>query len=226
MKTKKQNVERRLTSGVKRALCCGLSASLLVLSSVPAYAGVQQLDVGTEHIRLEQVNAGTIRVESESGVQLVRTENTATGRKVTIRDLNTGEEQYMLYDATSNTVYSSITGKTVQLEGQGNGIELQSTITHTTEYISYAKLRQLVGSSALVAQLAGAILAYFPGTAAIGRLTNLLSAAFGVGGNIVIPDDSNHGIKLTIKVEKFYRTRGGRRNVWSTQKTITGVQRY
>lgn len=226
MKTKKQNVGRGLTSGVKRVLCCGLSASLLVLSSVPAYAGVQQLDVGTEHIRLEQVNAGTIRVESESGVQLLQTENTATGRKVTIRDLNTGEEQYMLYDATSNTVYSSITGETVQLDGQRNGIELQSTITHTTEYISFAKLRQLVGGSASVAALAGAILAYFPGTAAVGKLTNLLSAALGVGATMVIPDDSRHGIKLTIKVEKFYRTRGGRRNVWSTQKTITAVQRY
>ena len=225
MKTKKQNVERRLTSGVKRALCCGLSASLLVLSSVPAYAGVQQLDVGTEHIRLEQVNAGTIRVESESGVQLVRTENTATGRKVTIRDLNTGEEQYMLYDATSNTVYSSITGETVQLKEQGNGIELQSTITHTTEYVSFAQVRQAVGAAGKAAEVVGFFLLFVPGANTVKGIADgvdiVLSAL-----HYTIPDDSSHGFKLSVKVEKFYRTRGGRRYVWSTQKTITKVQRY
>ena len=225
MKTKKQNVERRLTSGVKRALCCGLSASLLVLSSVPAYAGMQQLDVGTEHIRLEQVNAGTIRVESESGVQLVRTENTATGRKVTIRDLNTGEEQYMLYDATSNTVYSSITGETVQLKEQGNGIELQSTITHTTEYVSFAQVRQAVGAAGKAAEVVGFFLLFVPGANTVKGIADgvdiVLSAL-----HYTIPDDSSHGFKLSVKVEKFYRTRGGRRYVWSTQKTITKVQRY
>ena len=225
MKTKKQNVERRLTSGVKRALCCGLSASLLVLSSVPAYAGVQQLDVGTEHIRLEQVNAGTIRVESESGVQLVRTENTATGRKVTITDLNTGEEQYMLYDATSNTVYSSITGETVQLKEQGNGIELQSTITHTTEYVSFAQVRQAVGAAGKAAEVVGFFLLFVPGANTVKGIADgvdiVLSAL-----HYTIPDDSSHGFKLSVKVEKFYRTRGGRRYVWSTQKTITKVQRY
>ena len=225
MKTKKQNVERRLTSGVKRALCCGLSASLLVLSSVPAYAGVQQLDVGTEHIRLEQVNAGTIRVESESGVQLVRTKNTATGRKVTIRDLNTGEEQYMLYDATSNTVYSSITGETVQLKEQGNGIELQSTITHTTEYVSFAQVRQAVGAAGKAAEVVGFFLLFVPGANTVKGIADgvdiVLSAL-----HYTIPDDSSHGFKLSVKVEKFYRTRGGRRYVWSTQKTITKVQRY
>ncbi|EHO16501.1 hypothetical protein HMPREF9623_01200 [Stomatobaculum longum] len=225
MKTKKQNVERRLTSGVKRALCCGLSASLLALSSVPAYAGVQQLDLGTEHIRLEQVNAGTIRVESESGVQLVRTENTATGRKVTIRDLNTGEEQYMLYDATSNTVYSSITGKTVQLEEQGNGIELQSTITHTTEYISFAQVRQAVGETGKAANVVGFFLSWIPETKAAGDLSRKVGEILQML-KYAIPNDSSHGFKLSIKVEKFYRTRGGRRYVWSTQKTITGVQRY
>lgn len=225
MKTKNRNVERRLRSGVKRALCCGISASLLVLSSVPAYAGVQQLDVGTEHIRLEQVNAGTIRVESESGVQLVRTENTATGRKVTIRDLNTGEEQYMLYDATSNTVYSSITGKTVQIEEQGNGIELQSTITHTTEYISFAQVRQAVGVAGKAAEVVGFFLLFVPGANTASGITdgvNIVLSAL----HYMIPDDSSHGFKLSIKVEKFYRTRGGRRYVWSTQKTITKVQRY
>ena len=225
MKTKKQNVERRLTSSVKRALCCGLSASLLVLSSVPAYAGVQQLDVGTEHIRLEQVNAGTIRVESESGVQLVRTENTATGRKVTIRDLNTGEEQYMLYDATSNTVYSSITGETVQLKEQGNGIELPSTITHTTEYVSFAQVRQAVGAAGKAAEVVGFFLLFVPGANTVKGIADgvdiVLSAL-----HYTIPDDSSHGFKLSVKVEKFYRTRGGRRYVWSTQKTITKVQRY
>ena len=225
MKTKKQNVERRLTSSTKRALCCGLSASLLVLSSVPAYAGVQQLDVGTEHIRLEQVNAGTIRVESESGVQLLRTENTATGRKVTIRDLNTGEEQYMLYDATSNTVYSSITGETVQFEEQGNGIELQSTITHTTEYISFAQVRQAVGAAGKAAEVIGFFLLFVPGANTASGITdgvNIVLSAL----HYTIPDDSSHGFKLSVKVEKFYRTRGGRRYVWSTQKTITKVQRY
>lgn len=225
MKTKKQNVERRLTSGVKRALCCGLSASLLVLSSVPAYAGVQQLDVGTEHIRLEQVNAGTIRVESESGVQLVRTENTATGRKVTITDLNTGEEQYMLYDATSNTVYSSITGKTVQLEGHGNGIELQSTITHTTEYISFAQVRQAVGAAGKAAEVVGFFLLFVPGANTVKGITDGVDIVLS-SLHYLIPNDTSHGFKLSIKVEKFYRTRGGRRYVWSTQKTITKVQRY
>ena len=225
MKTKKQNVERRLTSSIKRALCCGLSASLLVLSSVPAYAGVQQLDVGTEHIRLEQVNAGTIQVESESGVQLVRTENTATGRKVTITDLNTGEEQYMLYDATSNTVYSSITGKTVQLEEQGNGIELQSTITHTTEYISFAQVRQAVGAAGKAAEVVGFFLLFVPGASTVKGIADGVDIVLS-SLHYMIPNDTSHGFKLSIKVEKFYRTRGGRRYVWSTQKTITKVQRY
>ena len=171
MKTKKQNVERRLTSGVKRALCCGLSASLLVLSSVPAYAGVQQLDVGTEHIRLEQVNAGTIRVE------------------------------------------------------QGNGIELQSTITHTTEYISFAQVRQAVGAAGKAAEVVGFFLLFVPGASTVKGIADGVDIVLS-SLHYMIPNDTSHGFKLSIKVEKFYRTRGGRRYVWSTQKTITKVQRY
>ena len=68
------------------------------------------------------------------------------------------------------------------------------------------------------------ILTKVPGAQVAGGIIGTVSTI--VGGTLVIPNDSNHGLKFGVKTVKYYRTRLGRRQVWKISKSITSVSGY
>lgn len=71
----------------------------------------------------------------------------------------------------------------------------------------------------------GLILTRVPGGQVVGSVIGTISTIVG-GGTLLIPNDSSHGLKFTIKKVKHYRSRLGKRHVWYISKSIVSVSRY
>lgn len=84
----------------------------------------------------------------------------------------------------------------------------------------------MVGDVGTAGAIVGAILALVPGAQGAGSVIRIIGVVMKGAERWVIPNDSKHGIKLTIKTKKFYRTRMGRRQVYRIVNSITKAQKY
>lgn len=219
---------------LKKALAIILSVTTVTaLTIIPVSAAESDFEstagVLSENLEdnIEILGDTSVLVESQGSSELVTVAEDDNTRTVTIKNLETGKENYLKYDKISNTIYSSITGKTVDISNHGNkgSITLRSESSYSTEYISYAEIRDTIGTTATVAGVVGLILTKVPGAQIAGGITGTISTIVG-GGTLLIPNDSNHGLKLSIKTEKYYRTRMGRRQVYKITHQITSVRTY
>ncbi len=219
---------------LKKALAIILSVTTVTaLTITPVSAAESDFEstarVLSENLEdnIEILGDTSVLVESQGSSELVTVAEDDNTRTVTIKNLETGKENYLKYDKLSNTIYSSITGKTVDISNHGNkgGITLKSESSYSTEYISYAEIRDTIGTTATVAGVVGLILTKVPGAQIAGGITGTISTIVG-GGTLLIPNDSNHGLKLSIKTVKYYRTRMGRRQVYKITHQVTSVRTY
>ena len=219
---------------LKKALAIILSVTTVTaLTITPVSAAESDFEstagVLSENLEdnIEILGDTSVLVESQGSSELVTVAEDDNTRTVTIKNLETGKENYLKYDKLSNTIYSSITGKTVDISNHGNkgGITLKSESSYSTEYISYAEIRDTIGTTATVAGVVGLILTKVPGAQIAGGITGTISTIVG-GGTLLIPNDSSHGLKLSIKTVKYYRTRMGRRQVYKISHQITSVRTY
>jgi hypothetical protein len=152
-------------------------------------------------------------------------------KTVTITDPETGTVDYIQYNKNENTIYSSITGETVVLDSQPEPAEgppsnaRKAKTSTETKYISYAQIKALVGNTANASNVIEAILSLIPNTSNIGAAVSCIGVIL-QEINKNIPASKNHGIKLTIKVTKYYRTRMGRRQVYKVVREIVGAVTY
>ena len=160
------------------------------------------------------------------------TVNEADGiRTINILNSETGMTDYIQYDQNANTVYSSFTGETIdlsehpELSPEASFYSDRSESSYETKYISYAQIKSIVGGAASVAGVIGAILFFVPGAQGIGGGASAISTIVGTI-NSQVDASSNHGIRLKIKVTKYYRTRMGRRQVYKTTRTIESASLY
>ena len=213
----------------------GISLSLLLVLQAPMTVFASELpdekkSVQTT-IQIDKMDDNTFLVtESESEDWI--TVNEMDGiRTINIVDLETGMTDYIRYDKNSNTVYSSFTGETIDLSNhpelspEASFYSDRSESSYETKYISYAQIKSIVGGTATVTGVIGAILYFVPGAQAIGEGASAISTIVGAI-NSQVNASSNHGIRLTIKVTKYYRTRMGRRNVYKITRTITSAALY
>ena len=219
---------------LKKALAIILSVTTVTaLTITPVSAAESDFEstagVLSENLEdnIEILGDTSVLVESQGSSELVTVAEDDNTRTVTSKNLETGKENYLKYDKLSNTIYSSITGKTVDISNHGNkgGITLKSESSYSTEYISYAEIRDTIGTTATVAGVVGLILTKVPGAQIAGGITGTISTIVG-GGTLLIPNDSNHGLKLSIKTVKYYRTRMGRRQVYKITHQVTSVRTY
>ena len=155
------------------------SLVLLLLMSivVPSFA-----DTGTSTVAL--ADDSQIRIQLLSDTSYIITENEETllvkvkedkNETVTfLKDLETGSEDYFLRDEVKGTIYSSITGKTVNLgysmkDKEINSLRSGGDIFIDNHEVSYEVIVYLVGSAGKIATMASAALAYknVPGSAGV-----------------------------------------------------------
>ena len=216
---------------IERLLAAGICALLVLGSAGTAYASESYEGALSEAIQTESINEDTISVqagEEEGWVTVTEDENE---RIITMTDYVTGDTNYIKYDKNANTVYSSLTGETTDLakEQEYQPIEespsTRSVTSYETKYISYAQIKKIVGNVATAIAVIGALLYFVPNAqsiggaaSAVGTIVEKLSAG--------IPASSKHGIKLKIKVTKYYRGTTSNRHVYKTIRSIVGGSIY
>lgn len=165
-------------------------------------------------------NMSTIHLdESNETIQIVEDDNY---RNVNIINNDTKEVQTLSYNKKTQILTSSITGNSIDLSN--NSSAARSVSSKETKYISYASIKKVVGTFATVASVTGAILSC-TGAASIGAASSAVGTIVGIINNSISPS-TKHGIKLSITVTKYYRTRAGHRAVYKITKSITRAVKY
>ena len=174
---------------------------------------------------ISEIDDNTVVVNSKDGVERLTVKEDDNSRKVTIYNATTGEEEYLILNKIDGSIYSSITNKTVSSDEQAPTITPRSVTSYSTVYISWAELKNTIGTTATVGGVVGLVLTKVPGAQVAGGVIGAISTLVG-GGTLFIPNDSRHGLKFKIKIVKYYRNRIGRRQVWKISKSIVSADRY
>ena len=219
-----------------RVMSAVLAATLITSSFAPitsAFASTEASEITDQSATSAKKTEDGIPEEShlivdngDGSSSLVTIEETGTTRSVLIENQNTGEKNSFVLDKTSNLLYSSCTGKTIdatQVE-KASGISTRSSKSTNTVYkFSWKQIKDVVGSGANAGRIVGGILALTgAGSAAGGVVLAVSSIISGISG--FIPSDTKHGITATITTTKWYRN--GKNVPYRTTKTLTGIGIY
>lgn len=211
---------------MKRLLVTGICTTL-TLSSLNTVYAAENFDRNSniESVKIKNISEDTISVQngSEQG-EITVTENESE-RLITMMDSITGDTNYIKYDKINNTVYSSFTGETIDLnenleyQPEEETASARSVTSYETKKISYVQIKKIVGGVATAAAVTGAILYFVPGAQSIGGAASSIGTIVAALSN-GISASNNHGIKLKIKVTKYYRGTTGNKHVYKKAYSI------
>ena len=136
------------------------------------------------------------------------------------------------YDNSVSTIHIDGSNETIQIVEDDNyrNVNIINNDTKEVQTLSYDKKTQILTSSItgnsidLSSNSSAAILTY-SGAAAIGEAAGIVGATADLINHFTSPS-TKHGIKLSIKVTKYYRTRAGHRAVYKIKRDITGASKY
>lgn len=213
-------------------LSCALTTLVIGQFSTPVFASQLETEMLKQNdIKIEAIDRNSLSVQNSDSKEIVTVNENNGIRTITITNSTTGQNDYIVYNQNTNTVYSSITGKTIDLnenqdlDPNANTISPRSVSSYETKYISYAQIKSIVGGAASAAAVIGAILYFVPGAQGIGGAIGAISTIVGTI-NSNISASSSHGIRLKVKVTKYYRTRLGRRQVYRITRSINSYGFY
>lgn len=210
---------------LKRFFAIIVSALILSNVVVSAYASENLTDKnGFDYTEIGD-NSFLIQDENGNDIQKITVKEDETERRTTIENLLGGKTEYIVLNKKSREIYSSITGKTIDISEQTPNISFRSEKSYGTLYVSYAEIRSAVGVTASAGAVLGFVLTKIPNASAGGDIVKGISSILGLASKL-IPNDSSHGLVFTVKTVKYYRTRLGRRQVWRITKSITAVKKY
>lgn len=215
---------------VKRILSGVLIVAMCFSTYIPAFAASTDGQFGDDvsnGATIEYVDDSSVMVKSSGMIEIVTVSEKDNVRTTTIQNKQTGEKENLIYNINSGTLYSSITNQTIQVDnGEANTPLTRASKSYQTKYVSYEKIRRIVGNVGTAGAIVGAVLALVPGAQGAGSVIRVVGVVMKGAERWVIPNDSKHGLKLTIETKKSYRTRMGRRQVYRIVNTITNVQTY
>lgn len=103
---------------MKRLLLTGFCVTLMLSSVNTAYAA-ERFDKGLnpniESVKIESISENTVSVQNATEQGKITVTENENERLITIIDSITGDTNYIKYDKIKNTVYSSFTGETIDL---------------------------------------------------------------------------------------------------------------
>lgn len=209
--------------------------SLIVIAQIPINAFAVELsdeNNSSEDIKVQRVTDNSLSVTENNDVDLIKINENINIKQVTILNKKTGKIDYIKYNKKLNTLYSSFTNKTInlnlnsELKPDLSSLYERSSVSYKTIRISYAQIKSIVGKSASAGEVIGAILTLIPQINGIGGAISSVSIIVGRLNNYT-PSSSKHGIKLRVKVTKYYRSRVfGRRHLYNVSHDIVGCEFY
>lgn len=184
-----------------------------------------------EAVKIEVNSDNSLSIKTnDSENTIVVTDNNGI-RTITITDIETGKIEYIQYNENTNTVYSSMTNETIDISENEElaPIESNSSARSVTSYeitkISYAQIKKIVGNVANAALVIGAILYFVPGASSIGGAASAVGTIVSTL-NSTVSASSKHGIKLKVKVTKYYRGTTSNKHVYKTVRSIQSGSLY
>lgn len=215
-------------------ICSILTLALFLSLQVNGFASACKIAPLNNSSIIESVDDNSILVKENGKTKKITVSDENGIRTITILDTDTKKSDYIHYNQNTNIAYSSLTDETIDLN-KDEELMSPSTFTGTpirksvsnyeTKKISYAQIKKIVGNAATTASVIGAILCLVPGTESIGGAISAVSTIVSTL-NSSTKASSKHGIKLKIKITKYYRTRAGRRQVYKTTKSIVSGSTY
>lgn len=217
---------------IKRVTAVLISISFIFVSvNSTVYASYNQNKLVNNDLDYEvsYINNNNLIVNSKNSDERIMVKEDEKVRNITIYNNDTGEENHLILNKDDGTIYSSITNKTIDIDSNNRSVLYSSPIVSSrnkTVYISWAEIREAVGETATVGGVIGLLLVKIPGTQVIGGSIGTISTIIG-GGSLIIPKDSQHGIKFEVEIIKYYRrNRVGNGKTLRTLKQVTSVSRY
>lgn len=211
-----------------RTIISGALSTVLVFSSIPCGAYAQTtVDANGSSVSVRQVSNDSFEVVQDKQLSKITIANTDHHRNVTVTNTATGEKSFFSYDKKARTLYSSITGKTISLdeiqtassEDGGSYFATRSSGKISYKYVSYKSIRDAIGIAATVATVIGVILSFFPATRIAGKVSGKIADILNALHNR-IPNQSNHGLKLTQKTKRLKYIRWGKPVYLTVEETI------
>ncbi|MCI6000941.1 MAG: hypothetical protein MRZ23_05425 [Finegoldia magna] len=173
-------------------------------------------------VKVEEINDNKFIINSEKNEEILTIRENDLEKKIEIKDTKTGRTEYIIYNKQDDSVYSSYTGNTIY---DSSISFFKSDISYSVKYISFAQMREALGNTGTAGGVLGLAITLIPGGQGIGGIIGTISTIMG-GSTFLIPKDSKHGLKFTIKTTKMYRSRLGKRHVYKRMHDITSVRRY
>lgn len=170
-------------------------------------------------IKILKVGKNTYHVIQGGEKEILKIKDTKKTRAVIVSDVKNKKKNSVIYNKKTKTVYSTYTKKKVKIDD----VVLFSKTSYKYKYVSYARLRDLIGKFCKLGAFITAIIILSSYAWAAAPQAAAFFSAAGIAGSI-IPNTNKHGLRLTIKYVKHYRRRS--RVAYRTDRTLVGIKRY
>ncbi|NBI08169.1 hypothetical protein [Senegalia massiliensis] len=212
-----------------------LVVTLIIGGIAPSFADSGNVFlVDDSKIEVQVINDSSAII-SENGERTLITEiNNKNQSITTMKNLETGSQDYFLRDEIKGTIYSSITGKTIKIDNNIEGIDSKSISPLSTKRflgrrsIKYGTLAGgLLLSTSGLAKIAAAVLKYFniPISAGTALIVGVLSGLGVLTLGAIYTKYPRGGLKLDLyEVRKYKMQRGKKYYFW--QRTYKNVKHY
>lgn len=129
----------------KQLFCCALAMIMTAQMGTTIFAAQSENETTwMDNTEVKVIDDNTIGVSSANGDSAISVDEGNGIRTITITNLTTGQKDIIQYDSNSNTVYSSLTEETINLDEnqelspEAPTIASRSVSSYDTKYISYA----------------------------------------------------------------------------------------
>lgn len=204
---------------------CLLSASILASPIGQAFASQCNIGMNKDDIKINSITQSSTKVTNQSILNNIEIKDEGDKRIVTITDSKTGEKNQLIANFNDNTLYSTITKKTIDLPADLSFYRVETT--YETKRLTYKQISDSLGDKIDVASLVGLVMSYVPGLEGAGSVTVVISEIARYYNNHLANKSTEHGLIFKIKKERHIRHRGSNKNVaYRTSKTIVGVTKF
>lgn len=190
---------------------------------------------------VQVINDNSVIISENDERTLITETNNKNESITTLKNLETGSEDYFIRDEIKGTIYSSITGKTINIDDDIDENINNKELYFTNErfysqrssnqrylgrrYVKYSTIKNLVDGGAYAGAIAAAVLAYLkvPITAGTKLIVAVLAGLGGLTALALSVKYPRGGLRLDLyEVRKYKMQRGKKYYFWS--KTYKNVK--
>lgn len=202
-----------------------LSASILASPIGQAFASQGNIGMNKDDIKINSTTQSSIKFINQSILNNIEIKDEGDKRIVTITDSKTGEKNQLIANFNDNTLYSTITKKTIDLPVDLSFYRVETT--YETLRLTYKQISDSLGKKIGVAGLVGLVASYVPGLEGAGGAALVISEIVKYYNDNLANKSTEHGLIFKIKKVRHIRHRGSNHNVaYRTSKTIVGVTKF